>query len=100
MKYLTGVFILGCAFVLTPVSVAYGDNPRSCRDRCDKQMDKLEYVTQSGAQSKQYDACMEGCQRLENLMNRFKECIKNADTESDKESCRSDYRKNRWSKHD
>lgn len=83
---------LSFLFVASP---AYADSPQACERRCDDILDSMTNTTQSGKLTRQYEACMKGCEKLSDAMDEFRSCIKNAHSSSAKEACRSDYRKNR-----
>ncbi len=93
MKKYNRLWIVTLVGVLS-ISV-YAKNQQQCEEQCYKNVDKMQYSTQSGATSKALDRCLEACAQLGSAQQEFKNCIAHAKSESDKEQCREDYRNNR-----
>ena len=66
-----------------------------CMRRCDDKLDKTKYPTQCGSAVNNHNDCVDKCQELSKLCNRFQDCIKDAKTEEEKKSCRQHYMENR-----
>ncbi len=85
---------IGSSILLTNV-YSYAENEQQCLKHCQEQVDKLKYPTQSGATVNALFDCEDRCKKLGEVQNAYKQCIKNAKTETEKKECRSSYMNNR-----
>lgn len=97
MKKMRQILLVGLGITVLSVgaSAAAYLNKNACVRHCEAQMDKTQNMTQSAAAVKQYEACIESCNKLESAQNEFKKCIQNAKDDKDKEKCRHTYMENR-----